>query len=138
MTKQDIIKDVLANTKNVTRHGTLNEKVLLELKMTTSLYDFIEVVTNYYDDEERPDFNNWTDVEGFGYGWRWMNYEEKDWHKMMSRMVAEECDKLMCDIHKGYYLVEENESTKTYQIINISDCRRVDTLITFSNEEVVF
>jgi hypothetical protein len=133
--KKNIIKNVLSSTPNVISRGILNEKILLELKMSTSLYDYIEVVTNYYDERDRPEFNTWTDVEGFGYGWAWMNYEEKDWHKMMSKMVADECEGLKESVNTGYYLICDDGTYKKYHFI-ITDYYRVDTIVTLSNKEI--
>jgi hypothetical protein len=113
----------------------VNENILRELKMTTSLYDYIEIVTNYYDDDEMPYVNNWTDVEGMGYGWVWMNYEEKDWHKMMGRLVLDKADSLLKYMENTLYFVYENEKVKTYHFIMLFEYRE-DILISFSNEEI--
>ena len=137
MIKQDVIQNVLSSKTNIIKHGILNEKILLELKMNTSFYDYIEVVTNYYDDEERPDFNNWTDVEGMGYGWAWLKYENEEhkWYKMMCKMVASQCEYLNKDINNTYYLVYEDEINKYYHFINFNGYRE-DTITTLSNKEI--
>lgn len=132
---EKILKHILSPDDRIIKYGQLNEKVLMELKMTTSLYDYIEIVTNYYDDEDNPYFNNWTDVEGMGYGWVWLNYEEKDWHKMMSKLVYREADSLLLDMDNTLYFVYENERVKTYHFISLGDCRQ-DVLIGFSNDEI--
>lgn len=138
MNKQTLVQEIVTTTPNVIKHGKLNEKILLELKMMTSLYEYIEVVTNYFDDVKRPNFNNWTDVEGMGYGWIWMNYEEKNWHKMMGRIVADECNYLLTCMQDVYYMVYENERCKTYHFININPYGRTDILVGLSNEEIWF
>lgn len=106
---EKILKHILRPNDKIVKYGQFNEKVALELKMTTSLFDYIEAVWNYYDGDN-PYFNNWTDVEGFGYGWGWLNYEEEDWHKMMSRTVARGID--MIDLENTLYFVYENEKVK--------------------------
>jgi hypothetical protein len=132
-----ILKHILSPNDQIIKYGQLNEKILLELKMTTSLYEYIEIVTNYYDDEELPYFNNWTDVEGMGYGWAWMKYEEKDWHKMMSKLVACEAASLLLDMDNTLYFLYENDDVKTYHFVSLGDYRE-DVLIGFSNIEIDF
>jgi hypothetical protein len=138
MFKKDIYKKVLASAKNVTQHGQLNEKVLWRLKMTTSLYEHIEVTIKHYDDKNKPDFNNWNDVEGMGYGWAWVRYDEDRWHEMMSRMVSKESQGLLRDMDETYYLMYEDERGKVYHFITIHSTHRYDTIITFSNDELFF
>lgn len=135
--KEKIYKEVLSETKNVIKHGVLTDKILLELKMTTSLYEYIEVVTNYYDDKERPDFNNWVDVEGFGYGWRWLRYDEDKWHGMMSEMVGEEAEGLQRYIGDAHYIVYSIPNGKVFHFINCGRWR-VDTIISYSNDELYY
>jgi hypothetical protein len=132
-----ILEHILSPEDNIIKYGQLNEKLLLELKMTTSLYDYIEIVTNYYDDfKHMPYRNNWTDVEGMGYGWAWLNYEEKDWHKMMSKLVSHEAESLLSNMDNILYFVYENERVKTYHFVFIEGMYRTDTLISFSNTEI--
>ena len=49
----------------------------------------IEEVINFYDDEASPGFNNWTDVEGEGYGWLWLKEEddESKWHGLIRGLL---------------------------------------------------
>ena len=135
----DMLNEILSQKKHVIKHGKLNENILLELKMTTSLYDYIRVVTNHYSDEERPDFINWTDVEGMGYGWRWLRYEEKEerWHEMMAKMVREEAEYLSKNRKEQYFVVYDEEDTKTYHFIT-NEYTRTDILISFSNKELSY
>ncbi len=130
---ENILNHIVPSTDRILKYGKLNEKVIMELKMITSLYDYIEVVTNYYDDEDNPYRNSWTDIEGFGYGWAWLGYDEKDWHKMMSQIAAEEVESLTLD--KTLYFVYENEKLKTYHFVCLGDWRE-DVVVSFSNEEI--
>lgn len=132
----NILNHLLSPDDRVIKYGQLNEKLLLELKMTTSLYDYIEIITNYYDDKENPYFNNWTDIEGMGYGWMWLNYEEKDWHKMMSRLVGDEADHLLHNMDTFLYVVYENERAKIYHFVTVDGIYRKDIIISFSNKEL--
>lgn len=132
-----ILEHILSPNDRIIKYGQVNEKVLLELRMTTSLYEHIEIVTNYYDDERNPYYNNWTDVEGMGYGWVWLRYEEEDWHKMMSKLVSHEADSLLQDMDTTLYFVYENEERKVYHFVSLGDWRE-DVLISFSNDEIYF
>lgn len=133
-----ILNHIVPKGDTIIKYGQLDDKLLLELRMTTSLYENIEVITNYYDDETYPYFNNWTDVEGMGYGWAWLRHEEKDWHKMMSNLVDREADSLTKDMNNTLYFVYESDNTKTYHFVSIGTVSRTDTLITFSNEEMFY
>lgn len=134
---EKILEHILQPDDKIIKYGQLNEKLILELRMTTSLYDYIEIVTKYYDDEERPYYNNWIDVEGMGYGWTWMKYEEKEWHKMMQKLVFNKADSLLLNLDKTIYFVYENERVKTYHFVTMDEYRE-DTIIGFSNEEIFF
>ncbi|WP_025909284.1 hypothetical protein [Priestia flexa] len=132
---EKILKYIVPSEDKIVKYGQMNEKLLLELKMTTSLYSDMQVVTNYYDNEDDPYFNNWTDIEGMGYGWVWMRYEEKDWHKMMSQMIGEEVKYLLENEDYTLYFVYENEKIKTYHFVELGLYRK-DVIISFSNEEL--
>jgi len=130
-----ILNHILSKDEEIIKYGQVDEKIMRELKMTTSLYDYIQVITNYYDNDERPYSNNWTDVEGMGYGWRWMRFEEENWHKMMGRMVSEEADYLLTVSEHTLYFVYESNTVKTYHFVSLDGFRQ-DTIFSFSNEEL--
>ena len=132
-----ILEHILSPNDKLIKYGLLNEKLLLELKMSTSLYEHIEVVTNYYDNETNPYRINWTDVEGMGYGWAWMRHKEEDWHKMMGKLVSYEADSLSTVMDDTLYFVYENSQIKTYHFVTLNG-DRTDVLIGFSNEEMYF
>lgn len=135
--KQDIISEVIGKYSRVIKRGYLNEKVLLGLKMNVSLYPYIEVITNYYDSERNPDSLNWTDVEGMGYGWAWLNYPEDKWHKMMGRIVSDECDMLLNAVNDTYYVIAKDKGKITYHFITFGEFRE-DTIITLSHKKLYF
>lgn len=132
-----ILTHIMSPNDKIIKYGQLNEKILVELRMTTSLYEYIEIVTHYYDDERNPYFNNWTDVEGMGYGWRWLRYNEDRWHEMMGKLVSEEAESLLSVMVDTLYFVYENEKVKTYHFVTLGDWRE-DILITLSNDEIFF
>lgn len=132
---QKILDHILPENTTLIKYGQLDDKVLLELKMTTSLYDYIQVITNYYDDDERPYINSWTDIEGFGYGWLWMNHDEKDWHREFSKFVGREADRLIDDMDNTLYFIYEDHKVKTFHFVSLNRWRE-DTIIDFSNEEM--
>lgn len=136
-TIEKILEHILQPEDKIIKYGIVDEKILLELKMTTSLYDYIEIVTDYYDDDEMPYDNNWTDVEGMGYGWSWIRYEENDWYKMMCRLVSMEAESLLLRMDNTLYFVYENDRVKTYHFVTMDEYRE-DLLISFSNEELFF
>ncbi|MEM5009308.1 hypothetical protein WKH57_01175 [Niallia taxi] len=131
---QKILEHIVPEGNTIVKYGLLDKKLIIELKMTTSLYDYIETVTKYYDGDDQY-FNNWTDIEGYGYGWVWMRYEEAEWHKMMGKQVACESKRLSKDMDNTLYFVYEGEGVVTYHFVNLNE-RREDTLISFSNSEM--
>lgn len=137
MKLNEIISSVKKDYPYILKQGSLNEKVLLELKMNTSLFEHIEVVIDYYDDDEMPGENNWTDVEGMGYGWRWLHYDKGRWHEMMCKIVAEECEGLLNNINKVYYIIAQENEKKIYHLITLDEYR-TDTIVTLSNEELFY
>jgi len=132
-----IFNHIIPNGSHIIKHGQLNEKISLELKMTTSLFKYIEVIINFYDDEIYPYLNNWTDVEGMGYGWAWTNCEENNWHRMMARLASNRVDKLLSKMDHALYFVYEDEKVTTYHFVCLDE-HREDTLISFSDEEIDF
>lgn len=128
----------LKETKDILSHGVLNEKILLELQMSTSLYNYIQVVDELIDFEDGEESVVWYDIEGMGYGWRWMRYDKKDWHKMMGELVKLEVVLLKPVIDKAYYIKhKEDNDTVTYRFINREYGNR-DLLITLSSKEIDF
>lgn len=115
--------------------GKLHEQVLLGLKMTTSLYQYIRVVVNFYEDKNNPRRITWSDVEGMGYGWRWVHYPEEKWHNMMSKIVQEESNKLEKESFEVHYLIYQNGDEKVFHFISERSDRK-EIIITFSNEEL--
>lgn len=122
--------------RKILKHGQLDQKILLELKMMTAFHDYIEVDTTYHDDKNNENFISWMDIEGMGYGWRWARYEEKDWYKMMLRLVSDECKHLTKEMKHTYYFIYELQNILVYHFVVKNEYCRRDTIIQLSNEEL--
>lgn len=134
---KDIISQIVPEGHQYIKHGQVDEYILRELQMSASLHKYIEFVTDWYDEIEAPYFNNWTDIEGMGYGWRWMNYKEEDWHKMMFKIVKEESETLLRDWDITLYFVYKNDSVLTYHFITLNGgVYRTDHIFSLSHEEI--
>lgn len=48
------------------------------MKKYMNSFKYIEVQELWYDDFDHPHKNTWTDIEGIGYGWIWLNYENSE------------------------------------------------------------
>lgn len=131
---EKIIEHLLKPGDQLIKYGQLTPNVLLEAQMTTSLYDYMEVIWNYYTDEKNPYRINWIDVEGMGYGWAWSVHEEKDWHRMMARMIARETKCLERFMEDTLYVVYESERGKTFHFVTLTE-EREDILFNFLNKE---
>ncbi|WP_440110122.1 hypothetical protein [Paenibacillus sp. QZ-Y1] len=122
--------------RKILKHGQLDYKVILELKMMTSFYDYIEINTTYHDDKNDENLVTWVDIEGMGYGWIWANHEERDWYKMMLRLVDEECNHLTKEMKNVYYFVYEYKNILIYRFVVKDEYCRRDRIIQLSNEDL--
>lgn len=122
--------------RKILKHGQLDHNILLELKMMTSFYDYIEVNTTYHDDKNDDNLVTWVDIEGMGYGWIWVKYEEKDWYSMMLKLVIDECKHLTKEMKHTYYFVYEYQNILFYRFVVKDECCRRDRIIQLSNEEL--
>lgn len=48
------------------------------MKKYLNHFKYIDTCEFWYDDPDNPNFNNWVDVEGIGYGWLWLNHENSE------------------------------------------------------------
>lgn len=64
---------------------------------------FIEEKCEFYDDEELDNQTqaNWIDLEGEGYGWVFVNYPKRKWHKVMRLRVLRQIKMLKERIADG-------------------------------------
>lgn len=69
MTLQDFIKD--KEIIGITKQKILNKT----MKKYLNHFKYIDTYELWYDNPNNPNFNNWVDVEGIGYGWLWLNHE---------------------------------------------------------------
>lgn len=101
--------------------------------MTASLNEYIQVLIHRIDGDE----NIWTDVEGMGYGWLWLNKEEHTWYKMMFKHIKYVLS--FSDLNKNnifYTKVVENGLTKYYIIDREQNFRDIE--ISLSNKELYY
>nr|WP_145401609.1 hypothetical protein [Paenibacillus xylanexedens] len=131
-----VLEELKQRKMNIIKHAQLDSKILLELKMMTSFYDYIEINTTYHDDENDQNLVTWLDIEGMGYGWVWANYDEKDWYKMMLRLVNDECKHLKKEMKHTYYFVYEYQDILFYHFVVKDEYCRRDRIIQLSNEEL--
>lgn len=69
MTLQDFIKE-----KDIT--GITKQKIPNKtMKKYLNRFKYIDTYELWYDDPDYPNFNNWIDIEGIGYGWLWLEHE---------------------------------------------------------------
>lgn len=137
MTKVDLSQlETNGKIKKVLYNGILTDKILNSLRMETSLYDYIELLWYQIKSNEVV----WVDIEGMGYGWRWMSWEnkvDKSEHDMMCSFIKEECEKLEKSIFKVSCVVYETETTKVYHFVDSNKNKfRRDRVVVLSNQEL--
>lgn len=70
------LRDFVKKNKIV---GTLKPKISNKtMKKYLNSFKYIDVTEFWYDDISCPNRNTWVDVEGIGYGWIWLNYENSE------------------------------------------------------------
>lgn len=92
-------------------------------------YKYIDVIEYWYDDEENPNFNNWVDIEGIGYGWLWCNCKTDGQIRKRIRKFARD--------------IYHNETVYIYNAYNIKHIVFADNfdeviIIRLSNDELYF
>ncbi|MFE6075672.1 hypothetical protein ACFVQB_14465 [Paenibacillus sp. NPDC057886] len=133
---EHVLNELKQRDRKIIKHGQLDHKVILELKMMTSFYDYIEINTTYHDDMSDQNLVTWMDIEGMGYGWIWASYDEKDWFKMMLRLVYDECRLLKEEMSHAYYFVYEYQNILFYHFVVKDGNVRRDRIVQLSNEEL--
>lgn len=72
MTLQDFIRD-----KEIV--GIKKQKIPNKtMKKYLNCFKYIDTYEFWYDDPDSPNYNNWIDVEGIGYGWLWALHKDSD------------------------------------------------------------
>lgn len=69
MTLQDFIKEkeIVGITKQKIPNKTMKKYI--------NQFNYIDTHELWYDDPDYPNFNNWIDIEGIGYGWLWIKHK---------------------------------------------------------------
>lgn len=72
MTLQDFIET--EGIAGVIKQKTPNKT----MKKYFNCFKYIDTYEFWYDDPDNPNYNNWIDVEGIGYGWLWALHKDSD------------------------------------------------------------
>lgn len=126
----------LQGTRNITKYGYVSSEIAMEVKMATSTYEYIEIVNNHYCEDDAEHLE-WTDVEGFGYGWLWCGHDKSKWHGRLSKEVEAELERILSSEGEGYVIASEDEDSRTYHFIVLRG-NREDIIITLSHKELFF
>lgn len=111
--------------KNVKKLGYVSNKTLSKV---LKRYKHIDVHWYWYDSENQPDFNNWVDVEGIGYGWIWCNYtKERNDNKLRKHLID-----YVLEWHKKQEVWTFDDDIKGY----IFSLDKVVIVIMLSNSEL--
>lgn len=124
MTLEQFIKD-----KELPK-GTYKDNFNKILPKLIKRYKYIDVIECWYDDEERPDYNTWIDVEGIGYGWLWCNYKTEGQMRKRVRKFARDI------YHNEIVYIYNADNIK--HIIFADSSKEVITMIRLSNDELDF
>lgn len=59
--------------------GVIKQKIPNKtMKKYFNCFKYIDTYEFWYDDPDNPNYNNWIDVEGIGYGWLWALHKDSD------------------------------------------------------------
>lgn len=127
--------DKIISVNNLTRFNNLTIRPKKDINFHNLKYfRYLEVCHYWYDDDENPDFNNWIDIEGIGYGWLWCSTKLRGKFEYLQRKALR---KYIRNIVKD---IDENTKIVTYSNNNIYHIAFMDdgdscyTEIRMSNE----
>ena len=86
---------------------SVNKSLLTEMINDSSKLRFIQESCEFYDDEEIENQTeaNWIDIEGEGFGWVFLNYPARKWHKVMRLRMLSYIKELSKRIESGEELI---------------------------------
>ena len=114
MTLQDFIKEkeIVGITKQKIPNKTM--------KKYLNHFKYIDTYELWYDDPDNPIYNSWVDIEGMGYGWLWLDYENSK--KLQKKSII----KFAMDLYKysknEMYIRTENNITNIFLERKDGDC----------------
>jgi hypothetical protein len=144
------IKDIKAAEIVKSKYEQWNDFVSVELKYVTKdlLKEVVQICNHtkhmeeqiqYYDSERGDELNNWTDIEGEGYGWLWLNKPERKWRKLLKRNLKDFVIDKKKEIKNNKCIVLYVNTTDQiiYHFIE-REYYQQDTVYTFSDKEIDF
>lgn len=102
-----------------------------------SINDYIEYREYYYDGDD-PNFCNWIEIEGMGYGWLWCRKPAHKWRITIIKSVLIILNYMINqnNEHHQYYVYYE-DGAKCYHFVDERGYRQ-DFVIRLSNKELYF
>lgn len=106
MTLQDFIRD-----KEIV--GIKKQKIPNKtMKKRLNQFKYIDTYELWYDDPDNPNFNNWIDLEGIGYGWLWLNHKNSE--RLQRKSVIKHAMVLYKDSTNEMCVRHENDITDIF------------------------
>lgn len=117
----------------------VTKETLEDMLSTCETLKHMEERVEFYDDEDEPNYNNWIDVEGEGYGWKWLHVPEEKWHAVLKEsMLAYMKEKREQILNREEKVVVVITETQTIYHFIERKASLKDTIYTFSNEEIYY
>lgn len=117
------------------KQTTLN--TLQELLNICDRTKHMEQRIEWYTDEKQPDWNNWIDVDGEGYGWIWLKGTEETWHSMLKEKLLDYIEtkkEIIAERNENVVFIT-TENKIIYHFIE-RESSKCDTIYTFSDDEI--
>lgn len=115
--------------------GQIDEKMLIEVPMMSAAHRYTGIVTDFYGEDE--DYRlDWTDIEGYGFGWAWATRDESEWPNMFFEMCKRETADLLKEWENTMYVVYRDNGILVYKFIVLYDAYyRKDVKFLFYDDE---
>lgn len=114
MTLQDFIE--AEGIVGVIKQKTPNKT----MKKCLNCFKYIDTYEFWYDDPDNPNFNNWIDIEGIGYGWLWLNHKNSE--RLQRKSVIKHAMVLYKDSTNEMCIRHENGITDIFLESKDGDC----------------